>query len=255
MSDVPPRRGSPRSGPSGPSGALRSAWGLLTVLGGASPPHPGAAGAYGIVGGILGGIVGIAWWAFDGRFPALVAAALVVALDAGLTGMLHLDGLADCGDGLIAPMERARRLAVMRAPDVGAFGLVVVAITLALRVAGLASIEADPWLLIALWSASRAAMAALPAALVYARAEGGLASQYAGRGAHLLGAGLGAVVAAVAAAMSGRAAWVGLAGAAIGAVAVAALARRRLGGYTGDVLGAVVVVAETAGLVAASARW
>jgi adenosylcobinamide-GDP ribazoletransferase len=37
--------------------------------------------------------------------------------------------------------------------------------------------------------------------------------------------------------------------------AVVTLARRRLGGYTGDVLGAAGLVAETAGLLAAAARW
>lgn len=237
-----------------PLGALRAAWGLLTVLGGAAPPHPGAASAYGLVGAVLGGMVGVAWWALDGLLPAAVAAATVVALDAGLTGLLHLDGLADCGDGLIAPMERSRRLDVMRTPDVGAFGAVVVALALLLRATALASMVADPWLLVALWSGARAAMAVLPATLAYARTGGGLASGYAGRRAHLLGAALGALLAAAAALVSGPSAGLGLLGVAGGAAAVAALARRRLGGYTGDVLGAVVVVAETAGLVLASAR-
>jgi cobalamin synthase len=34
-----------------------------------------------------------------------------------------------------------------------------------------------------------------------------------------------------------------------------ALAVRRLGGFTGDVLGAAGMVGETAGLLAAAARW
>jgi adenosylcobinamide-GDP ribazoletransferase len=42
---------------------------------------------------------------------------------------------------------------------------------------------------------------------------------------------------------------------AAGFAAAVALAWRRLGGFTGDVLGAAGVVAETAGLLAAAARW
>ena len=39
--------------------ALRSAWSLLTVLGGGAPPHPAAALGYGPVGALLGGLVGV----------------------------------------------------------------------------------------------------------------------------------------------------------------------------------------------------
>ena len=53
----------------------------------------------------------------------LLAALIAVGVDALLTGMLHLDGLADSGDGLVPPLPRARRLAVMADPAVGAFGL------------------------------------------------------------------------------------------------------------------------------------
>jgi adenosylcobinamide-GDP ribazoletransferase len=37
--------------------------------------------------------------------------------------------------------------------------------------------------------------------------------------------------------------------------AVVALAARRIGGFTGDVLGAAGIIGETAGLLAAAARW
>ncbi len=41
----------------------------------------------------------------------------------------------------------------------------------------------------------------------------------------------------------------------LAAAAVVTLAVRRLGGFTGDVLGAAGMVGETAGLLAAAARW
>ena len=48
---------------------------------------------------------------------------------------------------------------------------------------------------------------------------------------------------------------VGVLAAAVAFAGVVMIARRRVGGYTGDVLGAAGMVAETAGLVAAAARW
>jgi adenosylcobinamide-GDP ribazoletransferase len=238
--------------------AARSAWSLLTVLGGPADPHPGAAAYYGLVGAVLGGLLGLLWWSLEPLFPALVVAVLVVAADAGLTGMLHLDGLADCGDGLIAPLTPARRLQVMRAPEVGAFGAVTVVLTLLARVAALAALTAAegprPLLLVTLWCGSRAAVAAVAGTVPYARTRG-LPTVFAARRPNLVGAGVGAVLAVVGAAWLGWIGVAGLAGAAVGAGAVVALAWRRLGGYTGDVLGATIVVSETVGLLAASARW
>ncbi len=235
--------------------SARSAVALLSVVGGHAPPHRWAAGWYGVVGAGLGAALGGAWLGLGHLVSPLVAATLVVALDAGLTGMLHLDGLADCGDGLIAPMDRIRRLAVMRAPDVGAFGLVVVVVVLALRIAALASTGPSVWLLVALWAASRACMAATAAALPYARAGQGLPSVFAATRPNIAGAAVGLTIAAVAAAQDGGQAVAAVAAVLCGACAVAVLARRRIAGYTGDVLGALAVVGETVGLLVASGQW
>ena len=54
------------------------------------------------------------WPAGSGRRP--VAAAVVVAADLASPGMLHFDGLVDSADGLLPPMDRARRLEVMADP-------------------------------------------------------------------------------------------------------------------------------------------
>lgn len=68
----------------------------------------------------------------------LLGAALVVTALAVLTRAIHLDGLADTADGWAAKVSGAPdRLAVMRRPDVGAFGVVAVALTLMLQVAAL----------------------------------------------------------------------------------------------------------------------
>jgi adenosylcobinamide-GDP ribazoletransferase len=236
---------------------MRAALGFLTVVGGAVPPDRRAAAWFGPVGGLVGLAVGGVWWAAAELWPPLVAAALALAADAALTGMLHLDGLADSADGLIPPMERRRRLDVMAAPDVGAFGVVVVAIVVLLRVAALTSLGPDPLLIAGLWATARAAMALALARLPYARPGAGAAAAF--TGAPLLPA-LGALAAAsavvVLAADPGVVPGLLAAAAALaGFAAVVSLGLRRLRGYTGDVLGAAGVVAETCGLLVVAARW
>jgi adenosylcobinamide-GDP ribazoletransferase len=54
-------------------------------------------------------------------FPPLLVALLVLALWKCLTGGIHLDGLADCLDGL-AGSDPERSLAIMRDSRVGVFG-------------------------------------------------------------------------------------------------------------------------------------
>jgi len=253
---------------------MRSALGFLTVVGGAAPPDRRAPAWFGPVGALVGLVVGAVWWGAGEAWPPLVAAALAVAADAVLTGMLHLDGLADAADGLLPPLDRARRLTVMATPDVGAFGVVAVVVVVVVEVAALASLDPDPLLIVGLWTAARAAMAVALARVPYARASRPTAAQgRAGDGGDpggwgaavgFAGAGSGpAIVAlvggctAVAFAVdAGRGPGVITAAAALaGFAAVVALGWRRLGGYTGDVLGAAGVVAQTVGLLVAAARW
>jgi adenosylcobinamide-GDP ribazoletransferase len=184
-----------------------------------------------------------------------LAAAVVVVVDLVLTGMLHLDGVADSADGLLPHLDRERRLAVMAEPTTGAFAVTAVAGVLLLRTAALASRPADVGLLVAIWAASRSVMAGVATTRPYAR-PGGLASSFLGdRMAPVLAAaGIAAatVLAGVAAGRAGVGAIVGLV---LVSIAIVALAQRRLGGFTGDVLGAVGVLGETVALVVAAARW
>jgi len=233
---------------------MRAALGFLTVLGGAAAPDRRAAAWFGVVGALVGGLVGATWWAAGEIWPPALAALVAVAVDAGLTGLLHLDGLADSADGLLPPVTRERRLAIMAAPDVGAFGVAVLVLTLGARVAALAALTPDPLLVAGLWAASRAAMALTMVLVPYARASG-TASAFAGRPGVPAAVTAAAGLAAAALARGGVAGGVTAAAAVAGFCAVVALAVRRLGGYTGDVLGAAGVVAETAGLLAAAARW
>lgn len=233
---------------------MRSALGLLTIAGGAAAPDTRAPAWFGPVGALVGLAVGAVWWAAGELWPPVLAAVLAVVADAALTGMLHLDGLADSADGLLPPTDRDRRLAIMSTPDVGAFGLVAVVLVLGARVAALAALAPDPLLLAGLWAGARAAMAVTMAAVPYARPRG-TASAFAGGRRGLPAVTLAAAVGVVVATVGGLTGAVTAAGLLAGFAGVVVLAVRRLGGYTGDVLGAAGVVAETVALLMAAARW
>ncbi len=233
---------------------MREALAFLTVVGRPSPPTPRALRWFPVVGAAVGGVVGTVWWLADQAFPALLAAALVVAVDLAVTGLLHADGLADAADGLLPHASRARRLEIMRSPDVGAFGVAVLVIVLLTRVGALAARPADVGLIVGLWCVSRTLVAVAPAWLPYAR-ETGLATPLLAAPATPV-VGLAVLPAtALAVVTTGWVAGAAIAAALLAGTAVLALARLRLGGFTGDVLGATILVAETVGLVVAGARW
>lgn len=239
---------------------MLSALAFLTPIGGARDPRPGALGWFPIVGAALGAVLGAVWWATEKAWPSAVAAAIVVAADLALTGMLHLDGLADSADGLLPHLSRERRLEVMRDHSVGAFGLAIGVSVLLLRWSALQALRPSVLLLVGIWAVSRSSMAVGTRALRYARPEGGLATAFitgpiatrAALIAGVLGVGCGAACLVV---------WKPVAGITtlgcelVTAAAVLVFAQRRIGGFTGDVLGATGILCETIALVVAAARW
>jgi adenosylcobinamide-GDP ribazoletransferase len=233
---------------------LRDAVGLLTTIGRRGGAlSAGALGWFPMLGAALGTLVGVCWWAAVEAWEPFPAAVLVVVVDLAVTGMLHVDGLVDAADGLLPHADRDRRLAIMRAPDVGAFGVAVACIAVIALVAALATMRVSVLLLIGLWMAARALVAAVPALVPYAREEGIATSLLDGAPRWpVLCVPIAVVVAAVDTGARGATAVVVGVAAGIG---VLLLARRRLGGFTGDVLGATIVVVETVGLLVASARW
>lgn len=241
-------------------GGLHQALAFLTVAGGPAGAGPEAVFWFPAVGAVTGLGVGAVWWGAAHLWPPAVAAALAVAADLAVTGMLHLDGLCDSADGLLSHLTRERRLEVMAEPGIGAFGVGSAFAVLLLRWASLAAIRPSLLLVAALWSASRTWMAAAAVGVPYARPGGGLASAFLGDGPRrpVL---VPVSIAGMAAALLLGIVWRPVVGpAAIGAgtiaaVAVVALAWRRLGGFTGDVLGAAGMVGETVGLLVASAKW
>jgi adenosylcobinamide-GDP ribazoletransferase len=192
----------------------------------------------------------------------LVGGVLAVTVVAVLTRGLHLDGLADTADGLGPLRGRERALQVMRAGDVGPFGVVTLVLVLLLQVACLAVLlpRDGGWL-------------ALPVAAVAARlamARTGLPGTPLAEGSTLGAAVAGTVsrrwlagtvlvlvvLTGVVLVLTGSDVGPALgAGTAVGWLAAEALRRRataRLGGVNGDVMGAMGEVTTSVTLLVAA---
>lgn len=200
---------------------------------------------------------------YPGALGAALTAAVALAAVAVLTRGLHLDGLADTADGLGPLADRNRALAVMRQPDVGAFGVATLVLALLIQVAALGrALELGRGLpvlavavLVGRLAMLRAGLPGIPAAR-----PDGLGATVAGTvpAALLVAAGAGLAAAAAAPALVGHPGLAGhlLVGIPAGLAAAELLLRRAvrvLGGVTGDVFGAVGELATTAALLAAAA--
>lgn len=233
---------------------MRRAIAFLTPFGGAAVPDPRTLSWFPAVGAVLGLAVGAVWWGVSELWPPLVAAAIVLAVDLALTGLLHVDGLVDSADGLLPQVPRERRLAIMAEPDVGAYGVATAVVVLLVRYGALASMEPSVLLVAGAWCGARTVMAVTARAVPYAR-SGGLATAFLGgdwRPVGLYGLILAVSLGAFA---GGRQTELAVAIGMLAGAALVVAARRRLGGFTGDVLGAAGVVTETIALLVAAARW
>jgi len=201
---------------------------------------------YPVVGLLVGGVLsGLAW--LGHAVPPLLAAALLLLVWVGLTGALHLDGLADSADAWVGGLgDRERTLAIMKDPRSGPMGVTAVVLVLLVKFAALASM---PLAGTAIWLAPMLARAAITAAFLctpYVRNQG-LGSAQA-RAPRLASA--ASVLAAVAvAACSGRRGVRALLAVLVVFACWRFACTRRLGGMTGDTLGALTELAEAAVLV------
>jgi adenosylcobinamide-GDP ribazoletransferase len=86
-----------------------------------------------LIGLLLGAIYAGAAVLLCRAFSVLVAAVLITAIDALLTGALHLDGLADMADGFGAGRRREDILRIMRDHAIGSYGAVALVLALFLK--------------------------------------------------------------------------------------------------------------------------
>ncbi|HEX6390348.1 MAG TPA: adenosylcobinamide-GDP ribazoletransferase [Solirubrobacteraceae bacterium] len=228
---------------------MRGAIAFLTILpvrAGAAPP---AAAWFPLIGALIGGAAGGVAYLAEAQLGSTVAAVLAITTLAILTGALHLDGLADCADGLGARGGREARLAVMRDSATGVFGALALLLWALLLVAALAGLDREDALRALVVVAATGRWAALlhTATAPPARRDG-LGAGFAASGSALAIASLSAAAAALLVAGPGPGV-AALAAAAAVAAAVSAWSRAQLGGRTGDTLGATVALTEAVAAV------
>ena len=228
---------------------LRIAFGLMTTLPVKLPDDwsPGDSGRAAIWFPLVGLVVGaLTWLAWKGAmliFPPLVAGIITLVAWVALTGGLHLDGLADCCDGLLASVPTERRLEIMKDPHLGAFGVIGLTLVLLLKAATLATLTPATSFGILL-AATLARWCVLPAGLRPSGRPGGLGADFSlglQRSFIYVGAVLPMALAVV---LQVQGSLSLLAGVGV-TLLILRLARSRIGGVTGDVLGTIVEVVET----------
>ena len=232
------------------------AWRLLTIIPlpfipqDFNRPAGRAAAYYPLVGLILGLLLAGTDWILSLFLPNGLAAALLLAVWAGLTGLLHLDGLMDSCDGLLPPCDPARRLEIMKDSRVGAFGVVGVVLLLLLKFNALAALPPDERLpsLMVVPTLARWAMTWAMARYPLARREGTSVFFSAGLGWRqvIVASVIGGAVALLLLGWLGLLLW-GVAW--LVTTLIAGLAMARIAGLTGDVYGAICEVTETVLLI------
>lgn len=226
--------------------ALLAAIRLLTVL--PLPIRPptaqelaGAGSYFPVVGLLIGLAMAAVALPLNLLLPQPVVAALLLVLLLGITGGLHVDGLADTCDGFFCNAESpARRLEIMRDSRVGGYGVAGVVSLLLVQYASIASLSAGGLTasLVLMATLSRWAMTYALVAFPYARSEGmGTPLQPTSRPLTLLGATLFTLAASVL--LAGAAGVLLLAVVWLGTWLVARALMARLPGLTGDTYGAI----------------
>jgi adenosylcobinamide-GDP ribazoletransferase len=203
--------------------------------------------------GILAGLAMVGLDALLGAvLPPWPRSVLVVLAMVGISGGLHLDGLADTADGFLSSRSRERVLEIMRDSRIGSMGVLAIVGALMLKAAALASVPPGRrwWALLLMPLAGRTALVLELNLVPYARATGlGLVfAAYKTRWDAVLAI---ALLAGLGSALAG---WRGLTAAAATVVLTAVVSlwcRRKIGGFTGDTLGAACELGEAVPVILA----
>lgn len=237
-------------------------WLATTFLTTLPAPHfgvpPGGLGRAGRWFPLVGLVIGLLLWAMQSLAawlfpPSLLGSSLVgvfvVLAWVVLTGGLHLDGLADCCDGLLATTSQERRLEILRDPRVGSFGVLGVVLTLLIKVSAAGVAPPIALFIAPIWARW---LMLLAARQPQARPEGMGAAFAAELTPGIIG--MAAVLPLFLLSFAGGRGLIGVGLALLAMVALVRLARQRVGGVTGDVYGLVVEVCEVVLLLIFVAR-
>lgn len=200
-----------------------------------------------VVGLIIGGIVAAVLAGSLLVFPPFLCGILGCAVWVYLTGGLHLDGVADCGDGLFLEAAPERRLEVMRDSRLGTFGGIALFFTLACKTLALTVLSNQ----FSLWYMVSACLLAglISRSMIFfamrvptARPGGlGEAIRSGTKRWHMLTA---VVITLTACLWAGAPGWIALGAALFITAILLRTAWKRLGGVTGDIFGCLIEVTE-----------
>jgi adenosylcobinamide-GDP ribazoletransferase len=234
------------------------AFNLLTTLPVRAPAVwlPGdsgrAAGWYPFVGLTIGAFVASGFVTLDIYFSPLVTGAITLTLWVIITGGLHLDGLADCCDGLLHASSPERRLEIMKDSHMGAFGGIGLILTLLLKGSALASLSPGKAVPVILLAASLGRWFIILAGFEPLARPGGMGADFASgvRRSSLIWGGIIPLSLAI---------YLGVSGLIAGVIAFLTVffllrfVRNRIGGVTGDIFGLIVETIETITLITLTA--
>jgi adenosylcobinamide-GDP ribazoletransferase len=208
-----------------------------------------------LVGGLLGLIVGLIDLGLSWFTAPEIRAAIGVLLLAVLTGALHLDGLMDACDGLLAITTPERRLEIMRDSHVGSFAIVGATTLLLAKYASFLALPAEHRLaaFIAVGSLSRWAMVYAASRYPSARPDG-LAFTFR-TGLRTRDLAVATALAAVLAAPAGLAGGLGFVAAWLATVVLARYTESKISGLTGDTYGAICEIVEVVVAIVLPPLW
>ena len=190
------------------------------------------------VGALIGLICGLLGAFLLEKVEVSIASVLLLIFYYGLTGCLHLDGLADCADAFYGNRSRERILEIMKDPRIGTMGTAAIALSILLKYVVFQELDGLLKAMAVAFGLSRVMPLFFAGLLDYARREGGVLSgvRLSSKPALITGLMLAAGFCAVMPVPC-------LAGLSIGLLFLL-FCRMKINGYTGDCMGAAIEIVE-----------
>lgn len=232
---------------------LRAAFGFFTRFPVGSRPLPptleGIAAWLPVVGLTVGAAVGVFTYLASLVLQPLLAGCLGCGMWVALTGGLHLDGVSDCGDGLMVETSRERRLEIMKDSRLGTFGGAALFFNLIFKLCALSTLagfHSPVYLLTACCVAGVLSRSMIFIAMRYKSARPGGLGDAIREGTRKKHAVFAMACVLTVCFLAGGHGWIALLTALLTAFVLLNLARKRLGGVTGDVFGCLIETTEWA---------
>ncbi|MCC6920517.1 MAG: adenosylcobinamide-GDP ribazoletransferase [Alphaproteobacteria bacterium] len=212
-----------------------------------------------LVGGLIGALTGLAFWACCHVVPVPLAAALALVFEALLTGAFHEDALADYCDAFGGGQTSARVLEILKDSRLGSYGALGLGLGVLVRWSAMAALPLG--LIIPACMAAGAigrfgavlAMRLLPPAPARESLSKDVGARISDR-AVVFSTGLAVLASVPALLVAPVAVFVGIGLAVLPLAYICRAMKRVAGGAVGDGLGAITYIAQALCLVAFAAR-